>query len=182
MQLLPGRVYHSTMKTTLISTIAIILTSLTIAGCDVIEELPTYEQSSLVKVGDEAPTFSATLIDGTAISLEDYRGEYVTLILFSHTCPDCKRLLDDLHLGEPPTSEWTQSNDTTSKILTIGRDATPQQLIEFCRENNYTVAMAADENRAIFNLYATTYVPRVYIINPQGIIEKMYIESDTQEL
>ena len=40
---------------------------LLLAGCDssIFEEIPTYEQSSLVEVGDKAPLFSATLLDGT---------------------------------------------------------------------------------------------------------------------
>ena len=39
---------------------------LLLAGCDssIFEEFPTYEQSSLVEVGDKAPLFTATLVDG----------------------------------------------------------------------------------------------------------------------
>lgn len=148
--------------------IIVAIAAFTFTGCNelVIEDLPTYEESSLVNEGDNAPLFSATLLDGTAVSLADYRGEYMMLILFSHTCPDCKTLLDDLHSG-----------DMAMTVLAVGRDATTTQLQEYCSKNGYTVDMIADNNRAIFNLYATTYVPRVYIIDPQGVIEKMYIES-----
>lgn len=148
--------------------IIVAIAAFTFTGCNdlVIEDLPTYEESSLVNEGDNAPLFSATLLDGTAVSLADYRGEYMMLILFSHTCPDCKTLLDDLHSG-----------GMAMTVLAVGRDATTTQLQEYCSKNGYTVDMIADNNRAIFNLYATTYVPRVYIIDPQGVIEKMYIES-----
>ncbi len=147
----------------IVSILALVFTG---CGRQVIEDLPSYEESSLVKEGDKAPLFSATLLDGTVVSLADYQGEYVMLILFSHTCPDCKTLLDDLHSG-----------DMAMTVLAVGRDATTTQLQEYCSKNGYTVDMIADNNRAIFNLYATTYVPRVYIIDPQGVIEKMYIES-----
>lgn len=158
----------------IVSILALVFTG---CGRHVIEDLPSYEESSLVKEGDKAPLFSATLLDGTAVSLADYQGEYVMLILFSHTCPDCKTLLDDLHSGDLFADYLTWSGDMTMKVLAVGRDATTTQLQEYCSKNGYTVDMIADNNRAIFNLYATTYVPRVYIIDPQGVIEKMYIES-----
>ncbi|MBR2398521.1 MAG: TlpA family protein disulfide reductase [Alistipes sp.] len=163
----------------LLCIINIAISMLLLAGCDssIFEENPTYEQSSLVEVGDKAPLFSATLLDGTAVSLADYRGEYMMLILFSHTCPDCKTLLDDLHSGDLFADHLTWSGDMAMTVLAVGRDATTTQLQEYCSKNGYTVDMIADNNRAIFNLYATTYVPRVYIIDPQGVIEKMYIES-----
>ncbi len=159
--------------------IIVAIAAFTFTGCNelVIEDLPTYEESSLVNEGDNAPLFSATLLDGTAVSLADYRGEYMMLILFSHTCPDCKTLLDDLHSGDLFADYLTWCGDMAMRVLAVGRDATTTQLQEYCSKNGYTVDMIADNNRAIFNLYATTYVPRVYIIDPQGVIEKMYIES-----
>lgn len=158
----------------IVSILALVFTG---CGRHVIEDLPSYEESSLVKEGDKAPLFSATLLDGTVVSLADYQGEYVMLILFSHTCPDCKTLLDDLHSGDLFADYLTWSGDMAMTVLAVGRDATTTQLQEYCSKNGYTVDMIADNNRAIFNLYATTYVPRVYIIDPQGVIEKMYIES-----
>lgn len=158
----------------IVSILALVFTG---CGGHVIEDLPSYEESSLVKEGDKAPLFSATLLDGTVVSLADYQGEYVMLILFSHTCPDCKTLLDDLHSGDLFADYLTWSDDMAMTVLAVGRDATTTQLQEYCSKNGYTVDMIADNNRAIFNLYATTYVPRVYIIDPQGVIEKMYIES-----
>ena len=151
----------------IVSILALVFTG---CGRQVIEDLPSYEESSLVKEGDKAPLFSATLLDGTVVSLANYQGEYVMLILFSHTCPDCRMLLDELQ-------GLINSEVPMPSILAVGRDATEEELREYSAAAGYTVAMAADADRMIFNLYATTYVPRVYIIDPQGVIEKMYIES-----
>lgn len=151
----------------IVSILALVFTG---CGKQVIEDLPSYEESSLVKEGDKAPLFSATLLDGTVVSLADYQGEYVMLILFSHTCPDCRMLLDELQ-------GLINSEVPMPSILAVGRDATEEELREYSAAAGYTVAMVADADRMIFNLYATTYVPRVYLIDPQGVIEKMYIES-----
>ena len=151
----------------IVSILALVFTG---CGTPVIEDLPSYEESSLVKEGDKAPSFTATLLDGTVVSLADYQGEYVMLILFSHTCPDCRMLLDELQ-------GLINSEVQMPSILAVGRDATEEELREYSAAAGYTVAMVADADRMIFNLYATTYVPRVYLIDPQGVIEKMYIES-----
>lgn len=139
------------------------------------EELPTYEQSTLVGVGDMAPTFVAELIDGRNVALEEYRGEEMLLILFSHTCPDCKRLLDDLQVA-------IERGEAALPILAIGRDATEVELLNYRLTNGYTFDMAPDANRAIFNLYATTYVPRAYRLDADGRIERLTIEYDQKHI
>ena len=150
----------------IVSILALVFTG---CGMHVIEDLPTYEESSLVNEGDNAPLFSATLIDGTAVSLADYRGEYMMLILFSHTCPDCKMLLDELQ-------GLINSEVPMPSILAVGRDATEEELREYSAAAGYTVAMVADADRRIFNLYATTYVPRVYLIDALGTVAMLKIE------
>lgn len=42
--------------------------------------------------------------------------------------------------------------------------------------------MAPDASRSIFNLYATTYVPRVYLIDSEGFIVKMFVEYEPHYL
>lgn len=144
---------------------------LSVAGCSgsVMDNLPTYEQSSIVKVGDMAPLFSATLIDGGEVSLEEYRGEPMMLILFSHTCADCKAFFDDLQ-------QLIDGDAAQPSILAIGRDATAEELQGFRADNGYTIDMVSDAKRAIFRLYATAYVPRVYVIDASGRVAMFRVE------
>lgn len=150
---------------------------LLLAGCDssIFEEFPTYEQSSLVEVGDKAPSFTATLVDGGRVSLSDYFGAPLILILFSHTCPDCKMLLDDLQ-------GHIDAEVQLPAILAIGRDATSEELLVYRSKHGYSITMTSDASRSIFNLYATTYVPRVYLIDSGGYIVKMFIEYESHYL
>lgn len=157
--------------------INIALSMLLLVGCDnsILEESPTYEQSSLVVVGDKAPSFAATLIDGGRVSLSDYRGALLMLVLFSHTCPDCQMLLDDIQ-GR------IEDDVQLPTILAIGRDATSEELLAYRSEHGYSLPMASDASRSIFNLYATTYVPRVYLIDSEGFIVKMFVEYEPHYL
>lgn len=135
------------------------------AAC--VSEKPTpFAESSLVGVGDKAPAFSTTLVDGSVVSLADYAGEPVLLILFDCACPDCKALLDELHAE-------LAAGTPTPPVLAVARDCDRATVEAYRAEHGYTVAMAPDPERAVYGLYATSYVPRAYIIGSDGYIERM---------
>lgn len=141
------------------------------SACGVInEELPTYEDTSIVREGDTAPDFTITLIDGRDVTLSDMRGDVVLLIFFSHTCPDCKNLFEDLHDSK------SVFDATNTQILTISRGGTVSEVEEYFAANGYTFDCAVDADRSIYSLYATMYVPRTYLINREGIVELTTVE------
>ena len=141
------------------------------SACGVInEELPTYEDTSIVREGDTAPDFTITLIDGRDVTLSDMRSDVVLLIFFSHTCPDCKNLFEDLH----DSKEEFDAIDT--QILTISRGGTIAEVEEYFAANGYTFDCAVDANKSIYSLYATMYVPRTYLINMEGVVDLTTVE------
>jgi peroxiredoxin len=145
--------------------------ALPFSACGVInEELPTYEDTSIVREGDTAPDFTITLIDGRDVTLSDMRGDVVLLIFFSHTCPDCKNLFEDLH----DSKEEFYAIDT--QILTISRGGTTSEVEEYFAANGYTFDCAVDANKSIYSLYATMYVPRTYLINREGVVDLTTVE------
>lgn len=139
-------------------------------GC-VSENLPSKEESSKVYEGDMAPKFSTTLLDGTEVSLDDYRGAPLLLIMFDCGCPDCKNLLDDLHSA-------ISEGEKVPQILAIGRDSDSALIEQYRADNGYTIPMAPDPDRAVYGLYASTYVPRAYLLDDSGRIVMMTIEYD----
>lgn len=139
-------------------------------GC-VSENLPSKEESSKVYEGDMAPKFSTTLLDGTEVSLDDYRGAPLLLIMFDCGCPDCKNLLDDLHSA-------ISEGEKVPAILAIGRDSDSALIEQYRADNVYTIPMAPDPDRAVYGLYASTYVPRAYLLDDSGRIVMMTIEYD----
>lgn len=143
------------------------------AGCDVInEELPSYADTSIISVGDTAPDFEATLLNGESITLSALRTSEVLLILFSHTCPDCKALLDDLRHAT------SALNKEGIYLLLVARDGNVEQVASYMRENGYTFNAIADPKRTIYNLYATMYVPRTYLINTEGVVTHTSVEYE----
>ena len=160
-----------------INIVSILVLILGFVQCSAInEELPTYDETSIVVQGDVAPDFTATLLGGDQVTLSELRGEVVLLILFSHTCPDCKALFDDLR------DDIDAINNLGVRLLAIARDGSEEQVRDYLEANGYIIDAAADPDRAIYNLYATMYVPRCYLINTLGVVECATVEYHQGDL
>ena len=155
----------------LLKYILLMVSALLLGACDVInEELPSYDDTSIVIEGDVAPDFTATLLDGHSITLSELRGDVVLLVFFSHTCPDCKNLLEDLKRDKD------KFDAIGTRILTISRGGETAEVEEYLTTNGYNFDCAVDADRAIYSLYATMYVPRAYLINREGIVGLTTVE------
>ena len=150
-----------------------LLVAICFAACGTIgEEYPTHEESSVVGVGDIAPDFTVELLGGERETLSELRGEVVLLVLFSHECPDCKMLMDDMQAARD------YFDDLGVRILAIERDGSAEDVETYMASHGYDFDVAVDDNRAIYNLYATMYVPRTYLIDSEGVIVHATIEYD----
>lgn len=140
----------------------IVLSLVTMVGCQSIinEELPSYEATSLVGVGDAAPDFELFKTDGVDAYL---------LILFSHTCPDCRHLMDALQ-------ERLDHNAEHPYIVAWSRGGTAEEIEQFADDCGYTFTLVADPMRQLYDKYATMYVPRCYVIDGDGVIRLVTYE------
>jgi peroxiredoxin len=153
------------------------LAALAFAGCSAInEDLPTYEESSIVVEGDVAPDFSATTLAGESLSLSSLRGRVVLLVFFSHTCPDCKSLFDDLSQRE------AEIEALGVRVLAISRGGSQAEIETYMANNGYTFDVVVDSERRIYSLYATTYVPRCYLIDRGGVVDLATVEYEATHI
>ena len=68
---------------------------LALTGC-LSEEIPTEKETTLVRVGEEAPHFTVGMLDDTAITLSDLQGNVVLLTFFSTWCPTCRKQMQQM--------------------------------------------------------------------------------------
>lgn len=147
---------------------AVLVCAAMVASCNVIEEeLPSYAETSVVGVGDHAPQFEIESLGGEMLRMPN--SEITLLVLFSHTCPDCKALFDELQ-------GYVESDEELPAIMAISRGGTEEEIARYRAENNYTIAMAADPQKEVYYKYATMYVPRCYLIDGSGVILFMTYE------
>ena len=149
------------------------MATLLCVSCDMInDELPSYKESSLVTVGDMAPDFTARTLQGEIFTLSVERGNVVFVVLFSHTCPDCKALFNDI------VSRIDDIEASGVRMIAVSRGGTQHEIEEYMLSNGYTFDVIADSSAEIYKLYATTYVPRTYLVDRDGVIRHTTIEYD----
>lgn len=135
----------------------------------------TYEKTTLVRVGDIAPDFTVSMLDGSSVSLSSLNGKAVLLVFFASWCPDCQRQMTDLELFK--TSDIAKEID----ILAISRGEEKRQVKDYITEYNFTVPVGVDTDASIYSLYAEQYVPRCFVIDPLGRIVAISVGYDKQE-
>ena len=137
---------------------------LALTGC-LSEEIPTEKETTLVRVGEEAPHFTVGMLDDTAITLSDLQGNVVLLTFFSTWCPTCRKQMQQMQ-----TQIVDRFADRKFRFLPINRGETQQTVQEFRRELGIAFSVGLDPDMSIYSLYATRYVPRNFIISPNGKI------------
>lgn len=139
-------------------------------GCSSIHDDEVVER---VKVGDRVPVFTVNMVaDGksTMFTTDHLTGE--TVIIFFHTsCADCRRELPRLN------DYYLQHRDEPGfQMVAISRAEGAETIESFWMEQGLQIPYSAQEDRHIYNLFASSVIPRVYFISAQGFVTRVWVE------
>lgn len=137
---------------------------------------PTVEETTLVKVGSEAPDFEVTMFDGKKISLAGLKGKVVLVNFWATWCPPCR---SELARVEKEIIERFKGEDFL--FLPISRGETAEKVAAFREKMGYKFPMGLDPEQAIYNKYATNYIPRNYLIGRDGKVVEVSVGYDDAE-
>ena len=132
------------------------------------------EQTERIKVGDRVPTFSLTVENGGQVrsfSTARLTGETV-IVFFNTTCPDCQRdlpLLNDYYLKH--------RDEEGFQMVAISREEGDASVAAYWEANHLQIPYFAQTDRRIYNLFATSIIPRVYFCGADGIVTRVCIEK-----
>lgn len=136
------------------------------------EDKPDSDIISYVKEGDAVPVFTVSDGVGGSFSSEDFIGKRTLLVLFHTGCEDCQRELPKVN------NVWQQvQNEPNIQVITIARQEERTSIEKYWGEKNFTLPFFLDPDRAIFSLFASSTIPRLYIIDANGLITWMAIET-----
>jgi thiol-disulfide isomerase/thioredoxin len=139
------------------------------------------DDGTLNKVGDNAPAFRATTIDGQLIDTKELKGKVIWVNFFATWCPPCKKELPVLQ--ENVYKKYKDNKDFV--LVVLGREHNNDELKEFAAQWNYDLPFAPDIERKIFSLYAKLSIPRNVIIDKEGKISLQsigYTEKEFAEI
>ena len=123
-------------------------------------------ESTLTKVGQEAPAFTCTTVDGTVIDTKAMQGKVIWINFFATWCPPCKR---ELPVLEKNVMEKYKDNPDFVLVV-LGREHTMEEMKDYANSTELKLPFAPDEGRKIFSMYATQSIPRNVIIGRDGKI------------
>ena len=117
------------------------------------------------EVGDRAPDFTLSTIDGKETSLSDYRGKIVMLNFWQSTCPACAQ--------ETPYIQAVFDGWPGDKleILALSVEERPVFVQTFLDTRGLTFPVLLDSDSAVSNTYQISSFPTTLFINADGIIK-----------
>lgn len=125
-----------------------------------------------VGVGDAVPVFEVSDGAGASFSSEACIGKRTLLVLFHTGCKDCQRELPKVN------TVWEQVQHTSNlQVITIAREEERASIEKYWNKENLTLPYYLDPDRAVFSLFANSTIPRLYLIDANGIITWMAIET-----
>jgi len=125
----------------------------------------TPAETVLVAVGDAAPNFELTTLDGEVFNLEAQRGKVVLVNFFATWCPPCREELPFLE-----KEIWQRIDPEHFALIVVGREEDDDVIGPFVEKNGYSMRFAGDPDKAAYDRYATRFIPRNFVIGPDGTI------------
>ena len=133
--------------------------------------------STLTKVGDRAPKFTLTTLDGKTVGSETIKGKVTVVNFFATWCGPCLQKLPQIE-----EEVWNRfKKDDRFAMVVVGREHTRDELVAFKTDKKLTLPFAPDPGRKMYSRFATQWIPRVYVIDGNGKIVFQSIGNDPAE-
>ena len=124
-----------------------------------------------LKVGDPLPDFEVVMNDGRVVTDEDMKGEVSFVMLFHTSCPDCQNTLPSVQ------KIYDEYVPESIGFALISREEGQESIDAYWSEKGYYMPYSPQESRDVYNMFAQTRIPRVYISDKDGIIRYIYTDN-----
>jgi len=129
------------------------------------------------KVGELAPNFTGTTLDGETIHLSNLRGKTVLINVFASWCGPCR--LEMPHLVEAAD----QFGDQEVVFVGINLQENPEAVKAFRDEFNVQFPLVLNEDGSLTNnLYTPIGLPTSWFIDQDGVVRYVFAGAMTRDV
>lgn len=135
-------------------------------ACSIISAQDDIAKTTIVKVGDAMPSFKTTSLSGGSFSSDLTKGKVVLINFWATWCPPCKAELPLLQ-----RNIYDKIKDNNFSVLCISRGEKDDVVKKFIEQFKYTFPVFLDPDAKTYNLFASKYIPRNFVIGKDGKIK-----------
>lgn len=138
-----------------------------ISGCILEKE----HKSSDIQTGDPLPAFKVVMNDGTVITDDDLK-KGVSIVMFFHTsCPDCQQALPRVQ------AIYDEYAPKGLGFALISREESSSDIDDYWKNNSLNMPYSAQSDRKVYNKFASSRIPRIYISDENGIVRYIFTDD-----
>ena len=122
------------------------------------------EETTFVKLSDQVPSFDFEKSPGVMQNISDFKGKLVLITFFATWCGPCRKELP--HIQSDIFNKYKKIPNF--ELLIFGREHSWAEVNKFKAGNKFTMPFYPDPERKIYSKFASQYIPRNFLISPEG--------------
>jgi len=122
------------------------------------------EETTLLKKSDQVPAFEFERSPGKTQNILELKGKTVLITFFATWCGPCRKELP--HIQSDIYSKY--KDNPNFELIILGREHSWDEVNQFKVENKFTMPFYPDLERKIYSKFATQFIPRNFLISPEG--------------
>ncbi|AFM03934.1 AhpC/TSA family protein [Bernardetia litoralis DSM 6794] len=120
------------------------------------------EEVKELKPINSIESFTLTTLDNKNFVVGKGSEKTTLLIFFATWCPSCKVAIPELE------SSFATNNEIN--FIVVGREHSKEEMKKWRKIKNFKFHLVADEDRLVYDKFATQYIPRIYLIDKNGTV------------
>ena len=143
-----------------------------------IGEKERVESSASIGVGDSVPKFDIGLSDGSLFQSRVDRHSVKVVVFFDTECSDCQRFLPEFQrLVTKLRSQENRVDGVAVRCCAIAREQKTTEVADYWKAKGFDMPYYAPGNRTLYHRFAQKTIPRVYVVEPKGIVIAVFTDS-----